>query len=172
MKFVKYIGIFVLFLVAAVLGLIAFAPKEISYNIKTEINAPVSKAWEVSMDGDRMKEWLQGFKSAKLIKGEEGQIGSVYELTFTEEGKDMVMEETVTAYEIEKQYAFIGNVKDFMTMENEMNFEAVDSNSCKIITHTKIKANSALMRLFMYNKEGSKKRAESQYLKLKEMIEE
>ncbi len=170
MKFVKYVGIFVLFLVVAFGGLIVFAPKNIHYNIKKEINAPVSSTWDVAMDPDRMGEWLEGCESVKLVKGN-GEVGSKYEVTFNEEGQKMVMQETVTGYEEGKLYAFKGVVKDFMEIESEMHFEAIDSTRSKLIVHTTIIAKSPLMRIYLYNKEGSKTRADFQYETLKQMIE-
>ncbi|MCB0502302.1 MAG: SRPBCC family protein [Bacteroidetes bacterium] len=61
-----------------------------------EINAPVEEVYNYVMDIDNNENWLSGFVSADLIKGEKGAVGSEYKVVFLQKGKPMEMKETIT----------------------------------------------------------------------------
>lgn len=172
MKIVKYVGIFVLFVVAALLGLMFMAPKNVTFVVSQDVNAPVSKTWSYTINPNNLPNWIDGLSKIEHISGEFNAIGSKTAFIYNEGKEDMTMIETITAYEPEKQFAFKGEVEDMMTVVSNNEFTMIDSVKTNMTVKTTIIAESFGMRLFMYNQEGMRKRSKEQYAKLATLIEE
>lgn len=63
---------------------------------KTEIDAPIDTVWAAFNDAGQMGRWMQNFHSFNVVSGEAGQPGSSAELVFDENGRKVVLTETVT----------------------------------------------------------------------------
>lgn len=61
-----------------------------------EIDARIDEVWAAFDNPDNMSRWMQNFHSFTPTSGEPGQPGSVAELVFDENGKKVVLKETVT----------------------------------------------------------------------------
>jgi uncharacterized protein YndB with AHSA1/START domain len=87
-----------------------------------EISAPVETVFNYALDESSAKDWISGFKSIKLISGENHQPGSKYELIVEENGKEIKILETVTEFIPNKKYAFDAQ-NEMMTGNIELIFE-------------------------------------------------
>jgi len=97
MKILKYllliIAVIILFLLA--LGLFK---SSVNYGHEIKVNKPIQEAWYVSQDASKYKQWLEGFKSMKLISGEEAKVGSKYKVIVQPEGQpEFEMTETIVS---------------------------------------------------------------------------
>jgi uncharacterized protein YndB with AHSA1/START domain len=172
MKIVKYVGIFILFLVVAVLGMMFMAPQNVMFVVSQDVNAPLAKTWDYTMNPANLPKWIDGLSKIEHQSGEFNAVGSKTAFIYNEGKEDMTMIETITAYEPEKQFAFKGEVTDMMSVVSNSSFTALDSNKSNITIKTTITAESFGMRLFMYNQEGMRKRSKEQYAKLAKLIEQ
>lgn len=61
-----------------------------------EFDAAVEDVWAAFTNPDNMSRWIRNFESFKPISGEPGQPGAVAEVAFDENGKRVVLKETIT----------------------------------------------------------------------------
>lgn len=172
MKILKYFGIFLLFVVAAILGLMFMAPKSVTFVVTQDVNAPLDKTWSYTMNPENLPKWIEGLSKIEHLSGYTNAVGGKTAFIYNEGKEDMTMIETITAYEPEKQFAFKGEVEDMMSVVSVSDFKALDSSKSNITIKTTITAESFGMRLFMYNQEGMRTRSKEQYAKLAGLIEE
>ncbi len=97
-------------LLIAVAALVFFAPGVMSGDLENEtritINRPRDEVWTKFQDESKMGEWLEGFKSIEPIEGPPRTVGSKFKLTFVNDGQEIVMTETMTAYKEGEHFAF------------------------------------------------------------------
>ena len=129
MKIVKYVGIFVLFVVAGLFGLMLMAPKQVTFVVSQDVNAPISETWSYTMNPDNLPQWIDGLSKIEHKSGEFNAVGSKTAFIYNEGKEDMTMIETITVYEPEKQFAFKGEVEDMMTVVSNNEFKVI--KGCK-----------------------------------------
>ena len=61
-----------------------------------EIDASATRVWAAFTNPTNMKRWVQNFESITVTSGEAGQPGSTADVVFNENGKKVVLKETVT----------------------------------------------------------------------------
>ena len=86
---------------------IGFIKPSVSYQNQVLINAPAGKAWQVMTDPSKLGEWLVGYKRSELISGEPGTVGAVSNIYFDQNGKELVIKETVTKVDDGKMLSLI-----------------------------------------------------------------
>lgn len=79
---------------------------------RVTINKPRSVVWKYFTDQSKLKEWLPNVKSIENISGEPMTAGSKFKMTFDEDGREIVMTETMTEVKENEVFAF--------TLENEV----------------------------------------------------
>mgnify|MGYP000135582922 FL=1 len=72
--------------------------KETSYQVKVEINKPISEVFIAFNDQEKMSEWLPEIKAVEPINIKPGIVGSEYKMTVDNNGQLVVMKEKVLAY--------------------------------------------------------------------------
>ena len=105
MKYLKYL-LLVIVILPALFFLNGLITPVVSYECRIITDAPIDTAWNVFTDDANMGEWVSGFKSIKRVEGQQDSVGSVYEMTVENGGETFVMEETLTAFDERKQFAF------------------------------------------------------------------
>ncbi|NIR50112.1 SRPBCC family protein [candidate division KSB1 bacterium] len=60
------------------------------------INERREKVWKAMDNVENMKEWQPSLKSFEHQSGEPGQVGAVSKLTYNENGREIVLTETIT----------------------------------------------------------------------------
>ena len=128
MKILKYIlGITLLLaLIFIALGIITPA---ISYDSEITVSKSAKEAWAVMSDESKAALWISGFIKSELISGSPNTIGAVSNIHFDEDGKEMIIQETITAIKPNELMAMGFNAEDFMLMDYEMNFTESDGNT-------------------------------------------
>jgi len=116
-KFFRYSLIVsgILFIVFISLGLIR---PEVSYQNSIKVNSSAEEAFEIFMDTSIMEQWINGLKKIELTEGGMNRPGSKWKLYIEENGSTFVMNETLTAYEENRRFAFV--------LENEVMITDVD----------------------------------------------
>jgi uncharacterized membrane protein len=159
---------------ALIIGFIAIGFIKPTYEggVTVTVNAPVSTTFEYFNNTDNMPKWMDNFKSIENISGEKNQVGSKWKLVYDENGKDLVMTETVTAFEQDKLFAFIME-DEYFKMEIEIRFEENDGKT--IITQIDKGEGKNLPARSMVAIMGSlglmQKQQQGMYNKLKDQVE-
>ena len=170
MKILKWIGIIVALLVVVFLAVGLVTP-EFSYESKVTVNAPAEFAFEVFMDGSKMKEWISSLESIENISGAEREIGSKWKLTFDENGEKIEILETATAYEPNKRYAFDVETEPFLG-NIDIRFTALDSMTTEIKAVSFMSGKNILWKsVLALSKSTIEERSQEQYETLKNVIE-
>ncbi len=130
----KWIAI-ILGLVCAAFIAIGFVRPEVSAVNSTVINRSPEVVWRVFTDAARAREWMTGLQSIQTISGGHLQPGSVHKLVFIDGNRRMELNETVTAVEPNRLFAFDSSMEEMNGTTNvilapkdagtELTFESV-----------------------------------------------
>jgi hypothetical protein len=66
------------------------------FKLETIIAKPRAEVWKAFDNPDNLSKWQDGLKSFEHVSGEAGKPGAVSKLTFIENGREIVLMETVT----------------------------------------------------------------------------
>ena len=94
------------------------------------IDASKEKVWAAMDNPENMGRWQSGFHSYTHKSGEPGQVGSTAELVFDENGKHVVLVETVTERREPDFFAGIYEADHGNTMIVN-HFESIDENTTR-----------------------------------------
>ncbi len=72
--------------------------KETTYQVRVEINKPLSEVFTVFNDQNSMKNWLPELIAIEPINIKPGIVGSEYKMTVENNGQTVIMTEKVMAY--------------------------------------------------------------------------
>ena len=72
--------------------------KETTYQVRVEINKPLSEVFTAFNDQDSMKNWMPELISIEPINIKPGIVGSEYKMTVDNNGQTVIMTEKVMAY--------------------------------------------------------------------------
>src|SRR5258705_10515448 len=130
----KWIAV-ILGLVCAAFIAIGFVRPEVSAVDSTVINRSPEVVWRVFTDAARAREWMTGLQSIQTISGGHLQPGSVHKLVFIDGNRRMELNETVTAVEPNRLFAFDSSMEEMNGTTNvilapkdagtELTFESV-----------------------------------------------
>lgn len=164
---ILFLAIGVLVLIFLSLGI--FKP-DVSYQNSITVNATPEEAFKIFTDTTIMKQWISGLTHIEYVEGEMNSAGSKWKLFIKQKDEHYQLLETMTAFEINRRFAFV--------LDHEMFQTAVDilftpSPQGTIITvQNTIKGNSMLSRSlfvltgFYFNTESQK-----MYDTLKQLID-
>lgn len=97
MKVLRYLLYFLLLLI--VIFLLAGVVKPmVSYESSATVNQPMEQAWNLYNDMDKIQEWIPEVKNIETLKETKSKIGSLYNITVDNNGKEVVMQEDVIAF--------------------------------------------------------------------------
>jgi len=121
MKILKYILGIVLLLALIFIALGIITPA-ISYDSEITVSKSAKEAWAVMSDESKAPLWISGFIKNELISGRPNTIGAVSNIHFDEDGKEMIIQETITDIKPYELMAMSFNAEDFMLMDYVMHF--------------------------------------------------
>ncbi len=111
-----------LLLFAVVAVVVFFAPGFLAGDFENEtkiiVNEKRDVVWAKFQDASKMGKWLENFKGIETIEEKPGKIGSKYRLRFDNNGSEIVMTETMTAFKESERFGFV--------LENEVMHSEVD----------------------------------------------
>ena len=125
--------------------------KETSYQVKIEINKPISEVFTVFNDQDLMKQWMPSIKMIEPINVKPGIVGSEYKMTVENNGQLIVMNEKVLAYIPNKKVTLYFDADD-MLKTDDFNFSEKNGVTT-IVKDVSCKSDSYIMScMFPYFK--------------------
>jgi uncharacterized membrane protein len=134
------------------------------------IDSPLEHSYEVFMNDENMPKWLKGFKSAELISGEKGAVGSTYKMLFEEGGKELEFTEEVIGITDNESYEFSMSSEMFES-RTKVSF-AVEDGKTRLTSRSELTPKGMMMKMVMPMMKGEiAKRQEADYERLKELIE-
>lgn len=142
----------------------------VTYENKVEINEPRDVVWKYFNDTDKMGEWLKGFKKIETISGKPNGVGSKYKLYFVDQGNEIVMYETVTAF---KDKEFISFRLDHEILSSDVEIRITESNGRTVI-HQKVHSvgsNIFWRTIFAFTVSDFEENAQESLDKLKSNVE-
>jgi carbon monoxide dehydrogenase subunit G len=169
MKALKIIGIVLAVIIVVFLSIGLIVPSY-EYDSSVQVNAPVEKCWSTFHDINKMNQWLKGFESLTLKSGDSLAVGSVYEITVTDDGHRMVMSEKLTEVNAPTRVSYQLN-NDVLKSEYSFSFEG--QSSTKITSHYKITGNNIFWKsILRLSKSYMTGEAADQLSLLKKVIEQ
>ncbi|GHN00849.1 hypothetical protein WSM22_23380 [Cytophagales bacterium WSM2-2] len=169
----KVLKIILAILTAAVvifLGIGLFFP---SYDYQTSIKVSASpeKCWRTFHNTKLMNQWMPGFESLTLKKGDSLTLGSQYEIVINDGSEQMVMNERITELAAPSKVSYELN-NDVLKSESTFSFEG-DSTSTTINCYYKITGNNVAWKsILLLSKSYMSGSASSQLESLKKVIEQ
>lgn len=146
MKILKIILISLAAIVALFLSLGLFVPAY-EYDAAVTVNSTPEKCWTVFHDTIRMHEWLPGFESLTLKRGEHMQPGSVYEIIINDEDQRYVMSERITEISPPAKIAY---VLDNEVLRSEFSYHFEGTTTTNIQAHFRVRGNNILWRAILF----------------------
>ena len=171
MKFLKYFLILITVLIIAFL-VKAYTSSPISYTSEIKVQKPLKEAWSVMGDPTKLSLWLKGITHMEHVSGEKGKVGAVTKYTFTENGKDAYLYETIKSINAFKSMSMDFEMKEVMLMEYHVDFYESESSTI-IKSATTVKGLGLVMKsMLSFMKDTMKKQEDENMNNLKKVIEE
>jgi len=170
MKFLKYaIGIIALLVLVFIL-IGAFSSK-VAYEDGITVDKPLAESWAVSQDEERMGDWLDGFQKIEHVSGTPGEVGSVSDVYFVDNGEEMVIRETIVEI-VPNESIIMTFENDFMNMDYILRMAEVDGKT-NISSSTTAVGNGIFSKSLMALMSGTfETQEETNLANLKRIIEE
>jgi hypothetical protein len=147
MKIFKYTALFFLALLILFFGC-GIVVSEIKYTNRVVVNKDCENSFKVFNDTSMMKEWLQGFVSLQLVKGEYMQEGSKYRLILEQDGDQYEMDETLISV-MENRHCSFFLENDVLTNRFDVHFNPVDKGT-EIKVDNTVKGKNILWRAIFF----------------------
>lgn len=168
MKVVRIILIAVAGMLLAFLSIGLLFPSY-EYQSSIVVNASPEKCWSIYHDTKKMAEWLEGFESLTLKKGETLSAGSTYEIVITDDGHRMVMSEKIIDVSAPTKIVYELN-NDVLKSEFSFSFEGTTTTT--ITSRYKITGNNILWKSILFLSKSYMTSSASEQLEgLKKVIE-
>ena len=169
MKYLRYILSIIFILVLIFFGMGLYTTS-VDYNCEVNVDKPTQEVWAVMQDESKLPEWILGYQKSEHLSGTPGTVGAVSNVYVVDQGKEMVMKETITAIEPGKHMA-MSFTMDFMNMYYEMRLEE-KGNSTIIKTKSRTIGNGIVAKSLIAFMPKSMKAQEQENLNnLKNVIE-
>ncbi len=140
-------------------------------NSQIIINKPVVMVWNFFDNPDKMGLWLTDFKRFEHVSGMRGHIGSKSRHVYNQNGKELVLDEEVTARQ--KYHHFAGKLThQTMTADIDVVFNDLHDGRTQLDICNDISFNSFFQKLMLPLASAKiRKRQEGDYQRLKAAIE-
>lgn len=121
MKFLKYLAGILILLLLLFIGKGLLTPS-ISYDNEITVDKSVKEAWAVMSDESKITQWLKGITKIEHVSGEKGTVGAVTQYTFSDNGQESIILETIKSITPNEQIAMDFVMEDVMNMEYKIDF--------------------------------------------------
>lgn len=170
MKLIRaLIGIVIaLFLGVLIMGLLF---PSITYNTETKVDTPAEFAFAVFTDSSHIREWQPNIVEFKHISGPHNAVGGIYRIIAEDDGERFEMQEEITGFRLDE---FFSNTisNDVMDVYTEVSFKWM-KNKTVITARTTVVGKSIWWRaLFPFYRTYLSARAQEDYNRLREVIEQ
>ena len=169
MKWLKRLAGIVVALLIGFLAVGLFVP-QVSIVSRTQVAAAPETAWSVFMDPKLAPQWLTYLESLETVAGAPETVGSVRRLTFLENGRRIVIDETVTAIEPARRFAF-DSTGEWMVGSAEVVFTPAGTGTV-IECRSEMRGRGPLWRsVFALSRTALQRRQDEQLAKLAALID-
>jgi uncharacterized protein YndB with AHSA1/START domain len=170
MKTLKFTIIILAFVLGAFASIGLLQPT-VKYGVSVNTSRNHMTTWKVMASDDLMSEWIEGFKSIKLIEGELNTLGSRYEVVIEDHGEDYTMMETVTAVEKGKRLSLSIENESLIT-NMDIIFEPSSDGGTKVTTHNVAEGKAWFVRsMFVFMKGSFQEQEEKHYNAFAELVD-
>ncbi|PHR72157.1 MAG: hypothetical protein COA67_04940 [Lutibacter sp.] len=171
MKYLKYTVGFIALLLLFFIGR-GFLTPSISYESEITVDKSTKEAWAVMNDESKINEWLKGITNIKHISGEKGEVGAVTQYTFSDNGQESIILETIKSITPNEQISMDFVMEGVMKMDYKLDF--VDNNGKTLIkSSTTNKGEGIFMKsMIPFMKSSMKTQEDNNMNNLKKLIEE
>jgi len=128
MKYLKYFLVLVGLLLLIFFGKGLLTPN-ISYISEISVDKPIKEAWAVMSDESKTDQWLKGITAMEHVSGTKNSVGAVTKYTFTENGQESFIEETITSITPNEHIAMDFLMEDVMEMDYKVEFSEKDGKT-------------------------------------------
>ncbi|MGB0851245.1 MAG: SRPBCC family protein [Bacteroidia bacterium] len=128
MKFIKYLLILVVVAVVVFIGSGLLRPSQ-TYSSEITVEKSIEEAWAVMQDDSKTSQWLKSITDVKHVSGDKGKVGGVTEYTFTDDGQESKVLETITSVVPNEHIAMDFVMPDVMTMDYKMEISEKDGKT-------------------------------------------
>ena len=139
-------------------------------NFEIEIDAGKDVVWEAFTDPANMARWVQNFESFTPKSGEPGQPGATAEVAFDENGKRVVMLETITE---RRDPDFLAGTYDTEHGRTVIvnHFESIDANHTRWTSWCRFSLTGFMRLISLFVGRMVRKRTEGDMQRFKLMVE-
>jgi uncharacterized membrane protein len=146
-------------------------PSEYKTEITVTVDANVEKSFAIFCDEKNMEKWITGFVSIERLSGRNNEVGSTYKISMSDEGREIVMTETIMSFKENEYFAFDMENDDAFTSV-DISFAALDSNTTKIVAKSLFIPRAMFIKVLMPLFESKMEEQQStNYSNLKSLIE-
>ncbi len=137
---------------------------------RVTINKPREVVWAYFVDQKNLSNWLPNVKSIENISGEPMTAGSKFKITFEEDGREIVMTETMT--EVKEKEVF-GFILENEVMKANARISFIDKgNQTEVVENNTFEGGNIFWKsLFVLMKSSIAGNSQKAYDKLKAHIE-
>ncbi len=171
MKYLKYflgvVLLFGLFFIAR-----GFLTPSISYTSEFSVDKSVEEAWAVMNDESKISQWLKGITNIEHVSGEKNTVGAVTKYTFSEDGQESTILETIKSIRPNEQITMGFVMEGVMEMDYQVDFAEKDGKT-QVKSSTVNRGSGIIMRSMVSFMKGSMQVQEDENMQnLKKLIEE
>ena len=121
MKFFRIILILIAILTLVIVARGLLTPS-VEYTSEISVDKSVKEAWAVMNDESKIHDWLEGITNMKHVSGERGNVGAVTEYTFTQNGQESTVLETIKSIKPNEQIQMDFDAPGAMDMAYQVDF--------------------------------------------------
>ncbi|MGI9262549.1 MAG: SRPBCC family protein [Woeseiaceae bacterium] len=139
-------------------------------NCEVIVDASLEDVWTAFDDAQNLHRWQQNFVSCSQKAGTPGQPGSVAELTYDENGKKVVLTETI-AERREKEFLVSSYESPYGSTLIVNRFEAIDASSTRWTSWCNFKFRGVMKIMSAFSGGAIRKRTEGDMQRFKIVVE-
>lgn len=138
--------------------------------LETVIDADLETVWAAFDNPDNMRRWQQNLQAFRHVSGEPGQPGAISELVYDENGRKVIMKETITE---RRQPDFLTGIYETPMGKTLIvnHFEAIGDNSTRWTAWCNFTFRGLMKITSLFVAGMIRKRSESDMQRFKLMVE-
>ena len=170
MKYLKYLLGIIALLAILFFGKGILSPS-VSYSSEIIVDKPLKEAWAVMNDESKVTEWLKGITDIEHVSGEKGKVGAVTKYTFSEDGQESIIFETIKSIRPYEHIEMDFEMEGVMIMDYQVDFKEKQGKT-HIKSSTTTKGEGLFMRSMVSFMKNSFQQQEDENMdNLKKLIE-
>lgn len=139
-------------------------------NFEIEIDAGIDDVWAAATNPDNVTRWMENLVEFRHKSGELGQPGAKADLVFDENGKEVILHETLTERR-DPNFLAVTLEADHGTINVVNHFEAIDESRTRYTSWCRTSFNGFLRFMAIFMRGAIRKRTEGDMERFKLMVE-